>query len=303
MKCTNHVDHDAIAVCRICGSGICNECRTTVSGIAYCQSCLDSGLYRPPGTKTPDEIPIPQMTRIPTRFLLLQSIVGSTLLGIAFHLLWLSDLLVVSTFGSPLQDLFYPINPVRTIGFGLIGLGITLTAFAFIAIWSHYNSKLGIVTAVSSFIFGWWLFATDLLLYTGLVVSPPAYYIWWALTPGPLYPLYLVHFILGWILTAASFLLWAATLIHNRRAVGESKLAFRTSLLFLISSHLILIQLPFLALSLRIPYVLAYTPYWYTLFIPSAFLLEPSCILLAILLNRYRREFHLQYLYRPHREW
>lgn len=39
MKCLNHPEKDAVAVCVACGSGLCPDCRKVVRGAAYCEDC------------------------------------------------------------------------------------------------------------------------------------------------------------------------------------------------------------------------------------------------------------------------
>lgn len=41
MKCVNHADRDSIAMCSICGRGICGECDIKLVGKYYCQKCAD----------------------------------------------------------------------------------------------------------------------------------------------------------------------------------------------------------------------------------------------------------------------
>lgn len=41
MKCVNHADRDAVAMCSVCGKGICAECDIKLVGKYYCQNCAD----------------------------------------------------------------------------------------------------------------------------------------------------------------------------------------------------------------------------------------------------------------------
>ncbi len=40
MKCVNHLEKDAVAICNYCGKSICSECFVEIKGEAYCKDCL-----------------------------------------------------------------------------------------------------------------------------------------------------------------------------------------------------------------------------------------------------------------------
>lgn len=40
MKCVNHLEKDALAICNYCGKSICSECFVEIKGEAYCKDCL-----------------------------------------------------------------------------------------------------------------------------------------------------------------------------------------------------------------------------------------------------------------------
>lgn len=39
MKCVNHPEKDAVAMCVSCGVGLCSDCRKVVRGAGYCDDC------------------------------------------------------------------------------------------------------------------------------------------------------------------------------------------------------------------------------------------------------------------------
>ena|GEM_PF-3191869 len=39
MKCVNHMEKDAVAMCVSCGVGLCSDCRHVVHGASYCENC------------------------------------------------------------------------------------------------------------------------------------------------------------------------------------------------------------------------------------------------------------------------
>ncbi len=56
MKCINHPDKDAVAVCVACGAGLCADCRNVVRGASYCDECLKTHepMRLAPGGRTQD---------------------------------------------------------------------------------------------------------------------------------------------------------------------------------------------------------------------------------------------------------
>ena len=44
MKCINHLDKDATAVCNHCGKSICQDCQVQMHGEVYCQGCATQSL-------------------------------------------------------------------------------------------------------------------------------------------------------------------------------------------------------------------------------------------------------------------
>ena len=44
MKCAIHTDRDAVAACSTCGRFVCPECKVSIGGRDYCNTCLQSRL-------------------------------------------------------------------------------------------------------------------------------------------------------------------------------------------------------------------------------------------------------------------
>jgi len=42
MKCINHMDVDAVGICRVCGLGVCSSCADTATRPLICHSCVDN---------------------------------------------------------------------------------------------------------------------------------------------------------------------------------------------------------------------------------------------------------------------
>ncbi|HEX3014250.1 MAG TPA: hypothetical protein VHO92_08265 [Methanobacterium sp.] len=41
MRCSEHTEKEAVAVCVSCGRGLCEDCRLQLAGKNYCQECAD----------------------------------------------------------------------------------------------------------------------------------------------------------------------------------------------------------------------------------------------------------------------
>ena len=41
MKCVNHLDKEAVAVCNHCGKSICSDCQVELKRESYCKDCLE----------------------------------------------------------------------------------------------------------------------------------------------------------------------------------------------------------------------------------------------------------------------
>jgi hypothetical protein len=42
VKCDQHHEKEAVAVCVSCGTGVCEDCRLLLAGKNYCQHCADN---------------------------------------------------------------------------------------------------------------------------------------------------------------------------------------------------------------------------------------------------------------------
>ncbi len=290
MRCASHSNQEAIAVCTICGAGVCGICQVTIAGISYCTRCLDAGRYQPPSASKTTALTTKPSSVVgyasPNFFLL--STIGFLFVGVAVHLLWLSNILYLVSFVPWWDALFGPISLPKTISYGLIGGGITLAGFAFHGYRHLYGSRLNYVAGLCSFLFAWWLFIGNLLQFTGLVwhthpSMPPYYY-----STGPLFPVYFILEILGMILFCCVLCLWAASFLSIRILTTSKTLALYSSLFLLIAIHVLLLPMPIYK-----PYDLTWiyiwwwapTPYTYFIFIAACFI-EPAMILAAICVVR-----------------
>ena len=48
MKCSYHAENDAVGACVNCGRMVCSECKMTLGGKIYCQSCAEEAVATKP---------------------------------------------------------------------------------------------------------------------------------------------------------------------------------------------------------------------------------------------------------------
>ena len=53
MKCYNHPTEEAVAVCKGCGKGLCQNCSVQVSQVSYCKTCIEGGRVQMQYTQYP----------------------------------------------------------------------------------------------------------------------------------------------------------------------------------------------------------------------------------------------------------
>lgn len=294
MRCAVHNDREAVGVCVGCGAGVCSACRVTVANMTYCGACLEAGRYRPPQAAPANLEPehgIPTGLMGPgVRNQLALGVIGLLMLGVALHLAWIGSLMwpYVQTF-APMPGSTSQGDPLSVASVVLTGISMTLVGIAFHAYARTFESQLCQATAIVSFVSGWWLPIASFLELTGLVWGPDIYWHYQYRVPGPLYYPYTAVLLTGLALQGVTLLLWPSALIATRHLTRQRALAIASGVLFFIAAHMILLSLPFNAVMM-----LNATPYYYPFYstyygiILLACLLEPACILGAILIYRFR---------------
>ncbi|MFX0078888.1 MAG: hypothetical protein ACFE8O_06555 [Candidatus Hermodarchaeota archaeon] len=282
MKCAVHTDLEAIAVCQSCGNALCSDCRITIAGIAYCQSCLDAGRIRRPAhiaAEPEDRMPTPlgNVTQTSRRNLLV-GIVGMILIAIFIHTQWLFSISPYFSYGAFNLTIFIP----RTVGAVLVAVGICLSAFAWFEFKYYFNFRWAFYFALFTLFTPWWGILAELLIYSGLVyVETPPYGYW---EPGPLAPIFSNLVLVSSICLGILLLLWAIALLYVRKNSRSPKLTLGASILFIIQAHMILLTIP-----LIFSYILGASVYvlfagYY--FIPSAIIIEIGVILTGVFFYR-----------------
>lgn len=282
MKCAVHQEEDAIAICRSCGNALCSQCRVTIAGIAYCQSCLDVGRIRPPthlAAEPEDRLPIPlgNISRMSRHYLVL-GLVGMILIAIFVHAQWVFTLFSFYPYGALNYAVFIP----RTMGAVLVAIGICFSAFAWREFKEYFNFRWAAYIAVFTLLTPWWGLAADLLVYSGLVITQiPPYGYWGA---GPLTPLFTNLVLASNTFFGILMVLWAVALLQVRKNSRSQKLIFGASIIYIILAHMTLIIIPIIVQSmLYSPYLVISIGYYSII---PAVLIEIGVILNAVFFYR-----------------
>jgi len=219
-------------------------------------------------------------------------ITGLLMLGIALHLAWIGSLVwpYVETF-APVGEPSGLNNPLSVVSVVLLGISMTLVGIAFYAYARVFGSPLCQGTAIVSLVSAWWLPIASFVGLTGQVWGVDIYRYYpsgWG--QGPLYYPYTLLLLTGLALQGVTMLLWPSALIATRHLTRQRALAVASGVLFLIAAHMIILPLPFNAITMLSPgsyYYLQYFASYYGI-ISVACVVEPACILGAILMYRSR---------------
>jgi hypothetical protein len=145
MKCSTHLDVDAVGVCVNCGRAVCSTCRTVAGGKTYCPACA---------TSVPDVV-----KRKPTS----KPIAGG-ILGIIAGVLG-SVLGIIFIAGGATTDYYW-----ESVDWLAVGLGIALVVFGILAItgssfaFARKNFTLSVTGGVCALLALWPLGAPSLIL-------------------------------------------------------------------------------------------------------------------------------------------
>jgi len=256
MKCWVHPKEDAVAVCKSCGKGVCQNCAISISGDLYCKSCVESGriVIRPPTAPIEAE-PMPSPKGVPIRALFIIGGVGSVLTTIATIPL---TLVFFATFLVMPQTTFQYYRPFFG-GEASIPVMVSVLVFAFIAIifsaigylgsYKNYGSGSG----AAGFAFGIVVPVMLMVYAVGIVafLTSEYWYYYYYHYNEIARAFLIIAFIVTCILFGIMLILWGVTHIGTRRFTGHSGLSTATGIMLIISGALMLSTvLSFVALGL-----------------------------------------------------
>jgi len=282
LKCAVHNDLEAIAVCQSCGNALCPDCRITIAGIAYCQSCLDAGRIRRPAhiaAESEDHMPTPlgNVTSTSRRNLMI-GFFGMILIAIFIHAQWIFPL----SYYPPLGAQTHILNVCRTVGTVLVAVGIGLSAFAWNEFKYYFSFRWAFFIALVTLLTPWWGVLAEILIFSGLVFVETGPYGF--LGPGPLAPVFNNLVMVSSLCLGILMLLWAIVLLYVRKNSRAPKLTLGSSIIYIILAHLAL-----LTLGLFLPSLIFYPSFGiiYGIYaIIPAIIIEAGVILNAVFFYR-----------------
>lgn len=247
VKCAVHQDQEAIAVCKSCGNALCTSCRISIAGVAYCQSCLDAGRFRPPTDvkgEPEEQLPIPLGPVTPTsRRNILIGLFGLILIAIFIHAQWMFPFGYYYPMGTLNLGVFVP----RSVGAVFVAVGIALTAFAWYEFRNYFNFRWAFYIALFTLIIPWWGIIAEALIYTDLVIIEGQYTGYWIM--GPYAPFFINLVLLSSFLFGILMILWAFALFWVRKKAHSQRLINGAGFIYLVLAHMTLIMLPLVAQS------------------------------------------------------
>lgn len=227
MKCYYHPKDDAVAVCKICGKGVCADCAVEIGGIAYCKTCVESKVAAP--TSKDAQVAMPMPSGIPSRTHFIVGAVGAIISGVApLVVLFLGGGLALSLWSSEQY-----MNVTDLADFVLLGIGLITAGVGYLGV--SRNFRKGVATA--SFAFS--IIATIFVFITGafglIASSSSSYYYYYS---SPWYRYYVITLIVALVLFGVMQILWGVSHIQARQHIGNSGLSLATGIIFIISGSL-----------------------------------------------------------------
>jgi hypothetical protein len=284
VKCAVHQEQEAIAVCKTCGNALCTSCRISIAGIAYCQTCLDAGRFRPPTSvaEKPEEplpVPLGPVTPISRRNILI-GVLGLIFIAIFIHTQWMFPYGYYFPMGSFNPSMFVP----RSIGAVFVALGIALSAFAWYEFRNFFNFRWAFYIALFTLITPWFGIIAEALIYSGGVFSIVPPYGYWE--PGPYAPIFNNLVFLSSFLFGILMILWAIALLWVRKKARSQRLTTGASVIYIILAHMTIIIISLFAQSyLFYPYPAVLISFGPT-FLVSAVIIEIGVIANAVFFYR-----------------
>lgn len=230
MKCYVHPKEDAVAVCKTCEKGVCNNCAVILAGNIFCKTCVEAGKAKAPTAEVSLVAPTPRGIPSRTRFII--GGVGAIISGV-------SGLFML--FGSPisiswlLEYISLAAGNIASIATEiLLAVGLILAGIGYLGIKRNYGSGMGTVSFAFSIVVTVLLFVSVAL---GIIVtSPERRYYYHGM--HPLYYIYVIYAFITFILFGVMQILWGATHIGTRHYTGHSGRAMATGIMLIISGAL-----------------------------------------------------------------
>lgn len=224
MRCYYHPKEEAVAVCRSCGKGICQQCTVLVEGNSLCRECVETRGFKNQMDRT--AIPKPGGTPSKTPFII--GGVGAIISGVA------AVLSIFGGIGSSFWLFGYYGYGYSTAFFSmmtgvLLSVGLILAGIGYKGIKTNYGRSIGtagFALSIVSCVF----FLIDAVL---VIIARGGYYYYYYYNPW--YIVYVLFGIIALELFAATQIVWGVAHINSRKYTGNSALGMATGILLIIS--------------------------------------------------------------------
>ncbi len=224
MKCYYHPKEDAVAICKSCGRGACQECTVIVSGNSYCKTCV--ALSRVPAPTAQPSTPTISMARPTGMHSRSPFIVGA--IGVIISSVTAPFLSLFGGFGGGIFAWYSGAGTiVYTIGGIILGAGLILAAIGYLGIRRNYGLGTGTAGFALSIMTAVFLFASV----AANIIAPAYRY-------SPWLAIYHMLMILTLVLFGVMQILWGVAHINSRRYTGSSGLTLATGIILIISGPL-----------------------------------------------------------------
>jgi len=234
MRCYYHPIEDAVAICKICGKGICSSCLVTIARNCYCKSCVETGIVGVPTV----EVPTP--TGRPSRALFIIGAAGSILnmfaslvIGIllAFSIAWIFS---VSYYGSDYIYALIGIAVTLLIISIILAIGLLLGGIGYFGVRRNYGSGVGLAGFALSIVVFVFIFINMVLAMIVIASYNPrdpfSFLMWFFVV--------LISSFVTLILFGVTQILWGVSHIVTKKYTGHSGLALTTGIMLIISGVL-----------------------------------------------------------------
>lgn len=239
MKCYNHPKEDALAVCKICGKGVCDNCLITIANNSYCKACVEAGRIKVPTVEAPaPPVGVPMPTGVPSKTPFIVGASGATVSGFAG--------LLTMIFGGLLTTLIFGVYDYggyyETIGIAgiissiVLGIGLVLAGIGYLGMKRNYGAGTGTASFAFSIVVCVFMFLSAAFAIITLS-SSPYYYRYY---DNPWLAIYVILAIITLILFGVMQILWGAAHIVTRQYTGNSGLAMAAGIMLIISGALTL---------------------------------------------------------------
>ena len=129
MKCWFHPEQDAVAFCKSCGKGVCQDCLVTFGGNSYCKDCIEHGkvaaVAPSPELTAAESVPMP--TGKPSKAFFVVGGVGCIINAIAA--IWFF-------FNTLVPGIAFDLRYFSIIGDVLLVIGLILASFGYLGMLS-----------------------------------------------------------------------------------------------------------------------------------------------------------------------